>query len=166
VWNTWLLRGEGARTRVGCLFPVPHHRIETRRSDPGTWDRANDEMPAPSSHISLFLCLRSLGLASAITTEDGAQQPPCSCWTSYSGLHAMDSRAVPVCGRLPRKGVCMHLRAGHASFLGSTVGRQPHREIGGTDCAAGHGYCRARGIIARSRLFLGNLEGHANPVAG
>jgi hypothetical protein len=45
----------------------------------------------------------------------------------------------------------MHLRAGHASFLGSTVGRQPHREIGGTDCAAGHGYCRARGIIAKSQ---------------
>jgi hypothetical protein len=52
----------------------------------------------------------------------------------------------------------MHLRAGHASFLGSTVGRQPkpHREIGWGHCTAAM-VIAGRGIIARSRLFLGTV---------
>jgi hypothetical protein len=163
VWNTWPLRGEGARTRVGVFVPGPRSTSQTRRSDPGTWDRASDEMPAPSSHISLFLCLRSLGLASAITTEDGAQQPPCSSWTSYSGPHVTLGLSLPADGFLGKE-VCMHLRAGHASFLGSTVGRQPkpHREIGWGHCTASHGYCRAWDNSQKPSV---SGHGNANPVA-
>jgi hypothetical protein len=71
MWNTWPLRGEGARTRVGVF--VPRSRSQTRRSDPGTWDRASDEMPAPRA-LSHF--------------ESADRQPLCSSRLTVQLFHA------------------------------------------------------------------------------